>query len=327
MTRFLKSTLLSIALLCAAKSASACDLHSSYSPDISYRLDSTEHQLQLGIGYQFTNQKSDIRPAGAGNAPGQYLDSHITQIYARYELSEDFGLQLNMPLIYRDYRRIQDGVRDSGSESGLGDISLLATYIPYKQVSPDSQFAIELLGGVKLPTGDSDPLAEERAEAENFFRHGSLSSNSTSLIFGDDIALGSGSYDFVFGGQVFYAQDIFFLLASAQYSLRQEGDYEFQYGDAFFFDFGPGLRFELPENGFYSLRLNFSGETKDDDEIIGRTINDSSETTLFLGPELLFSLDDSWHLTLAADFPVERDSSVDQVVPHHRFRTAISALF
>jgi hypothetical protein len=61
----------------------------------------------------------------APNPIGQYENSSITQLVAGYTINERFALQLNVPLIYREFKRPEGFTIDRGTESGLGDISLL----------------------------------------------------------------------------------------------------------------------------------------------------------------------------------------------------------
>jgi hypothetical protein len=63
---------------------------------------------------------------GIANPTGQRLDSSITQFVIGYDINERFALQFNAPLIYRDFRRPEGFNIDEGTESGFGDISLLA---------------------------------------------------------------------------------------------------------------------------------------------------------------------------------------------------------
>ena len=66
------------------------------------------------------------------NEVGQYLDSSISQLYGGYNINDRIGLQLNLPIIYRAFKRPEGFSIDRGTESGLGDVSLLANLRAYR---------------------------------------------------------------------------------------------------------------------------------------------------------------------------------------------------
>ena len=66
------------------------------------------------------------------NPTGQYLNSSITQLVLGYSINSRFGLQINVPLIYRSFERPEGFAIDRGTESGLGDVSLLAKFVLFQ---------------------------------------------------------------------------------------------------------------------------------------------------------------------------------------------------
>src|SRR4029077_10825751 len=65
------------------------------------------------------------------NPTGQYLDSSITQIVAGYGINDRFALQINVPLVYRDFKRPEGFMIDRGTVSGLGDLSLFLKTVAF----------------------------------------------------------------------------------------------------------------------------------------------------------------------------------------------------
>jgi len=59
------------------------------------------------------------------NPTGQYENSSITQLVAGYTVNDRFALQLNAPLIYREFKRPEGFAIDRGTVGGLGDMSIL----------------------------------------------------------------------------------------------------------------------------------------------------------------------------------------------------------
>ena len=71
-----------------------------------------------------------------GNPTDQHLDSSITQLVGGYSFNSRFALQVNVPLIYRSFERPEGFAIDRGTESGLGDVSLLGKLVLFHTTSP-----------------------------------------------------------------------------------------------------------------------------------------------------------------------------------------------
>src|SRR4030095_2260728 len=105
----------------------ACDLCSIYS--------ATEARGEIGRGFfagvaeQFTHFGT-LQEEGdeVANPADQFMDSSISQLFVGYNFTERFGAQFNAPIIYRNFRRLEEGVPDEDSEFGLGDVTLVAHF-------------------------------------------------------------------------------------------------------------------------------------------------------------------------------------------------------
>ena len=75
------------------------------------------------------------------NPTGQYLDSSITQLVAGYSFNSRFALQINVPLIYRSFERPEGFAIDRGTESGLGDVSLLGKFVLFHTTAGEHRSA------------------------------------------------------------------------------------------------------------------------------------------------------------------------------------------
>ncbi|MEZ4755010.1 MAG: hypothetical protein R3A13_12030 [Bdellovibrionota bacterium] len=310
-------------VLILSNSAFACDLHAVCSPiDINKGAKDT---FQLGISHQFTHFESNLRPEGFEKFPGQHLESNITQIFGIYNLSERLSLQSNLPLIFRDYQRIKNSQLEKSSENGIGDISLLAKYSMFRAHQDNSTVIWEILGGVKLATGDSDRLKEEQdAFRESHARHSGEEGN---LVGGDHLALGSGSYDFILGTAIFYQLDDFYFNGNLHYTLRQEGDFDYEFGNGVQWDLGPAYYVSRTETGAFSTRIKLSGDYKSADKISGQSLTNSADKNIYLGPEIWYARGNDWSLKLGLDIPVETNSSAEEVVPKYRVLSTFTASF
>ena len=89
------------------------------------------------VGEQFTYFGTlQLDGREVSNPTGQYEASSITQLVAGDNINDRFSLRLNIPLIYREFKRPEGFAIDRGTESGLGDISLLLSTVFFRYSSP-----------------------------------------------------------------------------------------------------------------------------------------------------------------------------------------------
>ena len=307
-----------------AAPASACDLCSVYSA--MQARGEIEKGFTLGVAEQFTHYGT-LQEDGhkVPNVLDQHLDSSISQVFAGHNFNDRFGVQVNLPIIHRSFQRADDsGGIERGTESGVGDVSLVANFLAYRKATKKLTFAWTVHGGVKFPTGSSDRLQEEVDE---------LAAPQPPLgapesgIHGHDLALGSGSVDGIVGTGVFARQRRLFLSANAQYTIRTKGDFDYRYANDLAWWGGPGVFLALNENYTVALQLNVSGETKGRDTFQGAKADDTGITSVFLGPQISVSWGERLSAELGADLPVSIDNTALQSVPDYRVRAAVNWRF
>src|ERR1700688_2230340 len=159
----------------------ACDLCGCYTPQLeampgmeSATSKSWWNGFYGGVGEQFTHFGTVlVNGHEVSNPTGQYENSSITQLVAGYTINDRFAVQLNVPLIYREFKRPEGFAIDRGTESGLGDISLLLKAVAFHYTSsaqkefdvgeknpvaiehePDFTISAVLLSGLEFATGD-----------------------------------------------------------------------------------------------------------------------------------------------------------------------------
>ncbi len=273
------------------------------------------------------------------NPTDQHLDSSITQLVAGYTFNSRFALQVNVPLIYRSFRRPEGFAIDTGSESGLGDISLLGKFVLFHKESggrrevkfddpksprievrePDFTFSGVFIGGVKFPTGDSSRLKEEFHEVE-------VEGAPESGIHGHDLTLGTGSYDGIFGGQVSLCYKNFFFQQDLQFTLRGDGLHQYHFANDLTWSGGPGYYFVRNPHTIIGLQAVISGEHKDVDRFRGDPAEDTGITSLSAGPRVLVSLG-KISAEVGVEFPFLIDNTSLQAVPDYRLTGAIAFRF
>ncbi|HWY49874.1 MAG TPA: hypothetical protein VNW72_00165 [Chthoniobacterales bacterium] len=324
----------------------ACDLCGCYTPQLE-AMPGMEpaasktwwNGFYSAVGEQFTHFGTVLINGREGQNPtGQYENSSITQLVGGYTINDRFALQLNVPLIYREFKRPEGFAIDRGTESGLGDISLLLKAVAFRYASPGTRefdvsgknpIAIEhepdftisavLLTGLKFPTGDSSRIEEEFHEID-------IPGAPPSGIHGHDLTLGTGSYDGIFGEQTSLRFKNFFGQANVQFTLRGDGLHQYHFANDLGWDGGPGYYFVRNPQTIIGLQFVVSGEHKDVDRFRGKPAVDTGITSVFLGPRIVASRG-RWSAEIESDLPVLIDNTALQVVPDYRFRGGISFHF
>jgi hypothetical protein len=291
------------------------------------------------VGEQFTRFATvQVDGHEVANPTGQYENSSITQIVAGYQINSRFALQLNVPLIYREFKRPEGLKIDRGTVSGLGDVSLLLKTVLFHYASPvrrsfefegKNPIAIEhepdftasavLLTGIKFPTGDSSRLEEEFHEIE-------IPGAPASGIHGHDLTLGTGSYDGIFGEQTSLRYKNVFFEANVQFTLRGDGTHQYHFANDLVWAGGPGYYIVRNRDTTVGVQFLASGEYKDVDRFRGEKAEDTGITSVFLGPRIVVSRG-RWSAEVAAELPVLIDNTALQVVPDYRLHGGISVQF
>jgi hypothetical protein len=335
---------MTLALATTATPAQACDLCAIYTGSL-MRQDKTG--FFIGASEQFS-YFGGIREDdhSVPNPQNEWMSSSITQLVAGSQATPQLGVQANVPLISREYRRLEDGIARRGDVGGLGDISLLGRYTPVSRAVGSTLVHLELFAGLKLPTGNGDQLSEEldhseeEGEVHELDVREALASGvpaahaphheageHASAIHGHDLALGSGSVDGIFGVTLYADFKRLFSQASVQYVVRGNGDFSYEYANDLTWEAGPGLYIATEDTWTAAVRFVISGENKGRDHQKGVLLDDTAITAVYLGPGFAMTWSDSLHADLAVDLPVEQDTTGRQIVADYRLRAGVSWRF
>ncbi len=321
----------------------ACDLCGCYLPNLEAP-QPARFSLYSGLAEQFTHFGTDrFNGHEVANPTGEYLDSSNTQIIVGASFFDGcFSLQANIPLLYRSFKRPEGFAIDRGHESGLGDVSLLANLRVFRKDAlfhergaslakdgktsaaatigePDFSATLNLTGGLKLPTGDSSRIREEFNEVE-------IEGAPQSGIHGHDLALGTGSYDGIFGAQLLLRYQSLFFQADTQYTWRGFGRHSYRYANDLSWNGGPGIYLLRKEGSLLALQATLSGETKGTDRFRGEAALDTGTTALYLGPQIS-AVFGRISAEVAADLPVIMNTTAFQTTPDYRIRAAFTVHF
>ncbi len=299
--KFLSLLYLLVFVAAGAVRSRACDLCGCYTPQLNAMpgMESTPPFPWLAgwyaaVGEQFTRFATlQLEGDEIANPTGQYLNSSITQLVAGYDISSRFALQINVPLIYREFKRPEGFQIDRSTISGLGDMSLLLKTVAFHYASParrsfefqgknpvavehEPDFTVSaiLLTGTKFPTGDSSRLQEEFHEVE-------IPGAPESGIHGHDLTLGTGSYDGIFGGQTALRYRNFFLETNVQFTVRGDGTHQYHFANDLLWSGGPGYYFVRQHDTIVGFQLVASGEYKNVDRFRGKEAEEAPVSHLF----------------------------------------------
>ena len=268
-----------------------------------------------------------------------YLDTSITHVVPGYNFSDQFGVSLNIPLIYRQFRRVQLNQfftdfskrfdTQTGSVFGPGDMSLVGRWTPLRISQMKYSIVGSLFAGVKFPTGDTDFLDREVArERADYAILGTTTGHPHAIggIHQHDLTLGSGSYDGVFGSAVTLRWDRFFFAMQGQYYLRTRAhDYEF--GDEIIVSGGPGGYILLNKSFTLTLQANAIYDTMAMDRSLYEKNIETGWTGWFVGPQLNFTWGDHFSVNGGVDIPIHIGNNGRQTVPDYRFHGGLSWKF
>jgi hypothetical protein len=275
-----------------------------------------------------------------------YLDSSITHIVPTYNFSPRFGVSLNVPVVYNSFWRMDDrrvvdsrGVTvisetEHGSEFGLGDMALIGRATLFAKSEMEYGVLINLLAGVKFPTGDSSRIADEVEQARIFesllggIPHPDpLSHSRQTGVHQHMLAAGSGSYDGIFGLTVNTRWKQWFFNSQFQYYLRTPGEEGFEFGDEIMVSGGPGRYLVLHDAWTLSLQLNAGYETEGRVELLGRKSASTGMTAWYLGPQIAFTWGERFSAGAGVDIPLHITSNGLQNVPTYRVHGGLNYRF
>jgi hypothetical protein len=291
------------------------------------------------VSEQFTRFGTlQVEGREVSNPTGQYENSSITQLVAGYGINDRFALQLNVPLIYREFKRPEGFAIDRGTESGLGDISILLKAVAFRysspalkpfevggknpiavQDAPDFTFSVVLLTGLKFPTGDTSRLEEEFHEVD-------IPGAPPSGIHGHDLTLGTGSFDGIFGAQNSLRYKNLFLETNVQFTLRGDGAHQYHFANDLGWSGGPGYYFIRNRQTILGLQFSVTGEHKDVDRFRGKAAEDTGISSVSVGPRVVASLG-RWSAEFDVDLPASIENTALQIVPDYRLRGGVSLHF
>lgn len=230
----------------------------------------------------------DARVAHQLHHDGHHVHDKTSEEYYytafHYNLNADWQFLVDVPYVIRRSIEIDNHAHLGAKQKseGLGDVTVLGV----RKFYTSRDFRLGALGGVKLPTG----------ETENRTGQG--------LLFEPELQPGSGSDDYPVGMIYEWSGEKYDVRGNILYFLKTEGDHDFQYGDLFstalFVRRKVMLRDVKPAK--IGLDINWQSEARHEED--GIKMADSGGDTLFVGPMGWVALTDNASIEGNVLFPV-----------------------
>ncbi|MCO6432519.1 MAG: hypothetical protein J5J00_16820 [Deltaproteobacteria bacterium] len=259
---------------------------------------------------------------------GELVRSYSTTQFALgYDISESWGVQATLPFIVRHFDEIKRYRADTKEDAGIGDMYVTASYLPLNIKNVEWSLLGGVIGGLKLPTGDTGVLGdvsrEEGPEERRLFKHHPVGSSTG----GRALTFGSGSLDYLVGINVLGRYQKTLILADAQYTFRTEGDYDYEFADDLLWSIAAGYYIFLEDESTVAVTAAISGDHKEQDELAGADVPGSQFSNIYVGPQLLFTLNDRISGLAAVEFRTGGSDQGSFIVPDVRYNLSLSYLF
>ncbi len=327
-----------LALLAAfVRPGQACDLCAIYrAADAKGEYSSG---FSVSIAEQFIPYRTEQFNGVSFDRPNpERLDRSMTHVVLGWNATETLGFSANLPIVHLRYQftQVEDGftpVPTRGTDTGVGDLALVGRWQAISRSTAGAGFVLNVLGGVKLPTGESGALDRQEASIDRYesivgpgHDHDSLG-QVLSGIHLHDLALGSGSVDGIFGLAGQFRWKRVFLNHQWQYYLRTEGTGHYRFANEFIASGGPGGFLWLSKSGSLSLQFNTVYDSRGADEFRGRPSIHTGLTAWYVGPQIVFTLGGRFSTVASVDIPVRIAARGFQNVPDYRLNGSLNWRF
>ncbi len=317
--------------------ASACELCSIYSSESA---SATRGEGSSGFIFTLSQQyipyeNLQLEGEDAPHSPfleAAFMESSITHFVPGYNFSSRLGVSLNVPYIYRDFRRTEitpfaTRIDERGSISDLGDMALVGRWTAFQKREMEYSAILNLLAGVKFPTGDTDRLKDERRQEIRYTEaFGENHAHDFGGIHQHDLSPGTGSFDGVFGATANLRWKRFFFNTQVQYYLRTEAiDYEM--GDLTIVSGGPGYYALMKGSTTLSVQASAFYEKQESDRSLDQINDQTGFTAYYFGPLLAFTWGEHFSANGGVDFPLYIDNRGIQTVPDFRVHGGVTWRF
>lgn len=308
--------------IATARTALACDfcmMHQGISPLETLNgagIRVTQRYTRLDSVYQGTNEIHN---------PGATEEFWTTDISGFYSVTKGLLLMANIPFRVThgdgDVSTAPGGgvdlETDTGGDTGIGDISLLARYTFFHRHTLDSTLLFAVTGGMKLPTGSTDARTDDGDE-----------------FLDAHTQLGTGSFDGLLGFGFNYARGRVAFSGNVLGAINGDGEFgntDHRFGNTINYDLTgryrlfPGTIGQSSTQVFMSLGL--VGEARGREEEDGEDVYDSGGQTVYIAPGLQINFAGHWVTELSYQHAVHHDLNGTQLGEDYKIFGSVTYLF
>lgn len=196
------------------------------------------------------------------------LTIHEVPTVFGYAPTRDIAAAISIPWIEKSQRRNLSDRRVTLDAAGLGDMAVLGRWTFKKWLGPWRRTDLAVIGGVELPTGDTNRRDE-------------------GIRLPPTLQLGSGSFDpflRIAFSRIVRRNSLF---AELQYKVNTPGALDYKFGDVLKYDLAFAYRFfpaeKYPNPEFYGI-LELNGIWEQQARQRGRNVKNTGSNTIFLSP-------------------------------------------
>lgn len=274
----------------------------------------------LSVAHQFTRLGTVWQgDRQVGNPVRQYLESDITQVAVSYSRGGPWLVQLTVPTIRRAYLRPNHALIERDTVRGLGDTTLSARYQVWRKITSAGTGELNLLGGVEFATGDDALLAS--AASHHFHHHTGVPDSG---IHAHDLALGSGSTDWLAGTDGRWERGRLFVRGQFQYQLRQTGAFQYRFANETSWEIGVGGYAVRTDERTFTVQGLFLAERKGLDTVAGAPQIDTGANLRYVGGRVTGTWGKRLEAAFSVEVPVRIRTTETMIVPDYRLRSALT---
>jgi hypothetical protein len=237
--------------------------------------------------------------------------NQLTSFSLGYGVSDFLSLDFILPFIHREHSHIHnhqgEEIWQRWNFSGIGDMTLLANVFLFNDIEENS--FINVITGIKIPTGVTDIVNQEGEEAEVTLQPGS---GSTDFILGATYSRNLFSIPMMSGSMY----STFPVTFNINYKLNTKGTDDYKFGNELLIHLSTAYRFI--EKASLLLQVNAKFQNRAD---VGST-NEPRESTggewIFVSPGLKFYLSEALSVYSYFQVPLYQSvNGIQQVAPYN----------
>lgn len=195
-------------LLATAIKSNACDVCGCGTGYFNPHLFPHLSKNYIHFGYQHRYYQTQFKENGHMHRNKEYYNSFL--VFAQYNPFEKLQLQVIVPWQLNK----QDGNHGKFSNSGIGDITLLANYKLFDHASSNAQHTLQVGSGIKLPTGNYEFDSTDHSQIDNYH-----------------FQLGTGSTDFLLNASYYLVHKNFIFSNGITYKINTRNKHDYLFGN------------------------------------------------------------------------------------------------